>query len=131
MDERRDELSREFVAHQWDLGGMTYEMASRDHFRLDVIQRHAARLQEIDAELSEIERQLKLEDAGAGGICSDCGALHARGAMYCWQCGTDLMDAQTVAIPAAVAPPAATPPTAAVPAPGITPAAPQHEPWQQ
>lgn len=84
---------------------MAYEMASRDHFRLDVIQRHAAELQEIDAELSEMERQLKLGDAGAGGICSKCGALHARGALFCWQCGNDLMEAQTAAMPVVAAPP--------------------------
>ena len=76
---------------QWDLGGLVYEMARRDHFRLDVVARQAAKLQAVDAELGEVERLLHLERAGAGGNCPACGALHARGAVYCWQCGTDLM----------------------------------------
>ena len=90
--ERRDRLAAEFAEIQWDLGGLVYEMASRDHFRLDVLVRRSARLQEVDAELSEGERLLRLEEAGAGGACTSCGALHARGAMFCWQCGASLMD---------------------------------------
>ncbi len=69
---------------------MTYEMASRDHFRLDVLNTQAARLQEIDAELGQIEHVLKLDQAGATGACPSCGALYARGAMFCWQCGNEL-----------------------------------------
>lgn len=89
--ERRDRLTREFAALQADLGGLAYEMAVRDHFRLDVLVRHAARLQEVDAELGEVERLVRLEDAGAAGTCPTCGALHSRGAVFCWQCGTELM----------------------------------------
>ncbi|HEX8853971.1 MAG TPA: zinc ribbon domain-containing protein [Thermoleophilaceae bacterium] len=89
---RRERLARELAELQWDLGGLTYEMAIRDHFRLDVLVRRAARLQEVDAELGEIERLLKMEDAGATGSCPSCGALHSRGAVYCWQCGTTLME---------------------------------------
>lgn len=91
LSQRRDQLAREFIELQWDLGGMVYEMASRDHFRLDVVNRHAARLQEVDAELSEAERLLRLDTAGAAGNCPACGALHARNALYCWKCGKDLM----------------------------------------
>jgi hypothetical protein len=91
LAQRRDELAREFIEVQWDLGGLVYEMASRDHFRLDVVNRHAARLQQIDAELSEVERLLRMEGAGAAGTCPACGALHARNALYCWRCGKDLM----------------------------------------
>lgn len=116
--ERRDGLARDFAAHQWDLGGMAYEMASRDHFRLDVLQRHAARLQELDGELAEAERLLKLGDAGASGTCPSCGAMHARGAVYCWQCGTDLMATQTVEVPVAPPPPPVPPPIASEPWPG-------------
>ncbi|GAC1317541.1 MAG: hypothetical protein NVSMB25_05380 [Thermoleophilaceae bacterium] len=89
--ERRDRLAREFSQLQWDLGGLTYEMASRDHFRLEVLVRQAAQLQTIDAELAEVERLLRLEEAGAAGTCSSCGALYARGAVFCWQCGADLI----------------------------------------
>jgi hypothetical protein len=76
---RRDELAREFTELQWDLGGLAYEMASRDYFRLDVLVRQAARLQQVDAELAEAERILKLDEAGAAGSCPSCGALYARG----------------------------------------------------
>jgi len=90
---QREELSRRFAELQWDLGGMAYEMASRDHYRLDVLNKQAARLQEVDAELGQIERLLKLGTAGAAGTCPSCGALHARGAVFCWQCGNELRPA--------------------------------------
>ena len=90
---QREELTRRFAELQWDLGGMAYEMASRDHYRLDVLNKQAARLQEVDAELGQIERLLKLGTAGAAGTCPSCGALHARGAVFCWQCGNELRPA--------------------------------------
>jgi hypothetical protein len=101
LSERRDRLSTELAEHQWDLGGLVYEMARRDHFRLDVVVRQAAKLQEVDAELGEVERLLRLDRAGAGGTCPSCGALHARGAVYCWQCGADLMSGQPAGAEAA------------------------------
>ena len=58
----------------WDLGGLTYEMAIRDHFRLDVLVRRAAALQERDAELGEVERLLAAAEEGVGGDCRSCGA---------------------------------------------------------
>ncbi|HEY7121158.1 MAG TPA: hypothetical protein VH329_01240, partial [Solirubrobacterales bacterium] len=61
---KREELSRKFAELQWDLGGMAYEMAARDHYRLDVLNKQAAKLQEVDAELGQIERLLKLGEAG-------------------------------------------------------------------
>jgi hypothetical protein len=88
---RRDELAEELAELQWDLGGLTYEMAVRDHFRNDVLVKVAARLQRVDAELGEVERLLRLERGGAAGECPSCGALHSRGAVYCWQCGGELM----------------------------------------
>jgi hypothetical protein len=42
---RRRELAERVATLHWDLGGLTYEMAIRDHFRLDVIVRKAAELQ--------------------------------------------------------------------------------------
>jgi hypothetical protein len=94
LERRQQRLSRELAELQWDLGGLTYEMAIRDHFRLDVLLRRAAKLQEVDAELGEVERLLKMENAGAAGSCSACGALHSRGALFCWQCGSTLMEKQ-------------------------------------
>jgi uncharacterized OB-fold protein len=40
-----------------------------------------------------VERLLLLERSGAAGDCPSCGALHGRGAVYCWQCGAALMEA--------------------------------------
>ena len=88
---RRDEMSREFAELQYDLGGLAYEMAIRDHMRVDVLVRRAARLQELDAELGEIERLVRLDEGGAAAACASCGALHGRGSFYCWQCGEQLV----------------------------------------
>lgn len=89
---RREELAREYATLQWDLGGLAYEMAIRDHFRLDVLVRHAARLQEVDAQLGAVEQLARIEDGGAAGACPSCDALYARGSMYCSQCGRQLMN---------------------------------------
>jgi hypothetical protein len=91
LQQRRDRLAGQLVELQWDLGGIAYEMAIRDHFRLDVLRRQAAKLQQVDAELAEVERMLRLDQAGAAGACGNCGALYARGSVYCWQCGKGLM----------------------------------------
>ena len=92
LHQRRDRLARQLAELQWDLGGLAYEMAIRDHFRVDVLVRAAARLQTVDVELAEVERLLHLDEAGAAGTCASCGALHARGAGFCWRCGTALLD---------------------------------------
>ena len=89
---RREQLAEEVTELHWDLGGLAYEMAIRDHFRLDVLVRRAALLQERDAELAEVERLLRLEDSASAGTCPSCGAPHSRGALYCWQCGATLME---------------------------------------
>ena len=87
LQQRREQLSKQLAELQWDLGGVAYEMAIRDHFRLDVLTRQAAKLQQVDAELAEVERMLRLDQAGAAGACGNCGALYARGSVFCWQCG--------------------------------------------
>ena len=103
---RRDALAEQVTELHWDLGGLAYEMAIRDHFRLDVIVARAAALQERDAELAEVERLLALEETASAGNCPSCGAPHSRGAVYCWQCGATLMhrspglDSQAMAGPA-------------------------------
>ena len=102
---RREELSRKFAELQWDLGGIAYEMAARDHYRLDVLNKQAAKLQEVDAELGQVERLLKLGEAGAAGSCPACGALQARGAVFCWQCGNELRPAAKPEQPKAPPPP--------------------------
>jgi hypothetical protein len=83
-------------------------MAIRDHFRLDVLVRKAAELQEADAELGEVERLVADAEHGVGGQCRACGAPHSRGAAYCWRCGQPLMlQAQSTLVGAAVVPPPA------------------------
>ena len=94
---RRNALAEEVAELTWDLGGLTYEMAVRDHFRLDVLVRRAAALQERDAELGEVERLLAAADQGVSGECRSCGAPHSRGAAYCWKCGQPLMPQATSA----------------------------------
>jgi hypothetical protein len=89
---RRDALAEQVTELHWDLGGLAYEMAIRDHFRLDVLVRRAAVLQERDAELAEVERLLRLEESASAGSCPNCGAPHSRGALFCWQCGATLME---------------------------------------
>jgi len=91
LAKRRAELAARFAELQWDLGGVAYEMASRDHFRLEVLVARAAELQEVESNLAEAERLLRLEEAGAAGACPSCGSLYARGADYCWHCGMGLM----------------------------------------
>jgi hypothetical protein len=88
---RRVELAERVAGLTWDLGGLTYEMAIRDHYRLDVLARRAAELQEADAQLGEVERLLASTEAGVHGHCRSCGAVHSRGAGYCWHCGAPLL----------------------------------------
>jgi hypothetical protein len=92
LQRKRDTLAEQVTEMHWDLGGLAYEMAIRDHFRLDVLVRRAAVLQERDAELAEVERLLRMEHDGVAGSCPNCAAPHSRGALYCWQCGTTLME---------------------------------------
>jgi hypothetical protein len=94
---RRDRLADRVAELQWDLGGLAYEMAIRDHFRLDVLVRVAAELQRLEGELGQLERLMKTDEAGAAGSCPACGALHGRGAVYCWQCGGQLLEQVTPA----------------------------------
>ncbi len=89
---KRDALAEQVTELHWDLGGLAYEMAIRDHFRLDVLVRRAAVLQERDAELAEVERLLRLEESASAGACPHCSAPHSRGALFCWQCGATLME---------------------------------------
>ena len=89
---RRDQLSARMAELQWDLGGLVYEMAIRDSIRTDVIVQRAAALQDVDAELGEVERILRMEETGAAGECQTCGAPHSSGAVYCWQCGSTLLE---------------------------------------
>jgi hypothetical protein len=69
---RRDRLMERFAVMQSDLGGLYYEMAIRDHLRLDVLARKAAELQRVDIELAQVERLLsgEVKPANANGTGS-------------------------------------------------------------
>jgi hypothetical protein len=92
LSQRRDELTARFAEMQCDLGGLVYEMAIRNHIRVDVLVRKAAALQDVDAELGEVERILHMQETGTAGSCASCGAPHSSGAVYCWQCGQPLLE---------------------------------------
>jgi hypothetical protein len=86
----RDRLLEKFTVMQADLGGAFYEMAIRDHVKLDVLTRRAAELQRIDVELGEVEEALQLHRSESSGECPECGAEHDPAARFCSHCGHDL-----------------------------------------
>ncbi|MDO9406979.1 hypothetical protein [Patulibacter sp.] len=90
LEDERRRLSDLVAESTWDLGGLVYEMAVRDHFRVDVLVERAAVLQRLDARLSEIER-LADDHAGIAGACRFCGAPHGRSAEFCWSCGERIL----------------------------------------
>ena len=94
---QRDRLLEKFTVMQADLGGAFYEMAIRDHVRLDVLTRKAAELQRVDAELLAVERVLELERADAAGLCPGCGAPYGHAVRFCAQCGHSLVPAEVTA----------------------------------
>jgi hypothetical protein len=91
LDLRREQLTAKVAELQWDLGGLVYEMAIRDRIRVDIIVKRAAQLQDVDAELSEVERILRTEHTATAGSCANCRAPHSSGAVFCWQCGQPIL----------------------------------------
>jgi len=94
---QRDRLLEKFTVMQADLGGAFYEMAIRDHVRMDVLTRKAAELQRVDAELLAAERMLELARADAAGTCPNCSAPFGHGVRFCAQCGQSLVQQEAVA----------------------------------
>jgi hypothetical protein len=94
---QRDRLLEKFTIMQADLGGAFYEMAIRDHVRMDVLTRKAAELQRVDAELLSVERVLELERSDAAGMCPSCGSPYGHAVRFCAQCGNSLVPAGAVA----------------------------------
>ena len=88
---QRDRLLEKFTVMQADLGGAFYEMAIRDHVRLDVLTRKAAELQRVDAELLAVERLLEIERTDAAGHCPTCNSPFGPADRFCPQCGTSLV----------------------------------------
>ena len=91
LGRRREQLAARVAELQWDLGGLVYEMVVRNSIDVEVIVRRAVPLQDADAELSEVERILRMEQSGTAGVCVGCGAPHSSGATFCWQCGKPLL----------------------------------------
>jgi hypothetical protein len=92
---QRDRLLEKFTIMQADLGGAFYEMAIRDHVRMDVLTRKAAELQRVDAELLAVERMLEMERSDAAGNCPSCGAPYGQAVRFCGQCGHSLVPVGT------------------------------------
>jgi len=92
---QRDRLLEKFTVMQADLGGAFYEMAIRDHVRMDVLTRKAAELQRVDADLLALERMLELRRADAAGICPNCDSPYGPADRFCPQCGQALVTAVT------------------------------------
>jgi hypothetical protein len=90
LQAQRDRLLEKFTVMQADLGGAFYEMAIRDHVRLDVLTRKAAELQRVDAELLAVERLLELERSDAAGLCPSCSSPYGPADRFCPQCGHSL-----------------------------------------
>lgn len=86
----RDRLVTRFAVMQSELGGLFYEMAIRDHVRMEVLIPKAAELQRLDAELGQLERMIESGGPGLGGECPACSATYARGAAFCGQCAHPL-----------------------------------------
>ena len=75
---QRDRLLEKFTVMQADLGGAFYEMAIRDHVRLDVLTRKAAELQRVDARADRGRGGARARArTGAAGLCASCGAPYA------------------------------------------------------
>jgi hypothetical protein len=91
LERRRDQLTGRVAELQWDLGGLVYEMAIRNKINVEVLVKRAVALQDADAELSEVERIVRMEQTGTAGSCVSCGAPHSNGATFCWQCGQPLL----------------------------------------
>ena len=92
LQRRRDQLVARVAELQWDLGGLVYEMAIRNSIKVEVLVKRAVELQDADAELSEVERIVRMEETGTAGSCGSCGAPHSSGATFCWQCGKPLLE---------------------------------------
>ncbi len=87
---QRDRLVERFTIMQSELGGLFYEMAIRDHVRMDVLIPKAAELQRVDAELGQLEQIIESGSSSVGGECPACRSVYARGAAFCGQCAQPL-----------------------------------------
>jgi hypothetical protein len=94
---RHELLAERFTLLQADLGGTFYEMAIRDHVRMDVLTRKAAELQRVDAELATVEQALRGPQDDVAGHCPSCRRGYVVGARFCASCGSALTTTPGVA----------------------------------
>jgi hypothetical protein len=87
---QRDRLVERFAVMQSELGGLFYEMAIREHIRMEVLMPKAAELQRLDSELGQLQRMIDSGVSSIGGSCPACGGVYAPGAGFCAHCGSAL-----------------------------------------
>ena len=75
LQTQRDRLVERFALMQSELGGLFYEMAIRDHVKMEVLVAKAAALQVIDGELAQVEQLLAT--AAAPGVANPATAVAA------------------------------------------------------
>jgi hypothetical protein len=126
LEAQREQLAGRFAELQSDLGGLAYEMAIRDHFRLDVVVRRAAELQGVDRELAAVEQRLGLAPAPALSSCPKCGAAVPADSAFCGRCGATQRAAAVAAGPPSGSPTVVAPAQPA--SPESAPASPAAQP---
>jgi hypothetical protein len=87
LERRHRELTEQVAGLTFDLGGLAYERARYDHYRVDVLAQRAGTLHVAERELGEVEKVLLAARDGIAGTCAACGVVRSRGAVYCWSCG--------------------------------------------
>ncbi len=87
-----------------DIGGFALELHRFGRRRDELVDAKVAAAAETDRELRELERALthavplrELREAGIGGACTRCGAVHGSADSYCAACGMPLAGAEPAA----------------------------------
>ena len=89
---RRLELAERVAGLTWDLGGLRtrWPCATIIASTCSRAGRRSCRRPMLSWPRSQ--RLLASAEAGVDGQCSSCGAVHSRGAAYCWHCGAALRE---------------------------------------
>ncbi len=94
-------LRRLREVHLRDIGGFMVELHRFQRERTDLVAAKIDGAAQIDRELRALEKALgteqavrELREAGIGGACENCGAVHGSGDRFCASCGAPLQDPQ-------------------------------------